>query len=220
VAGGIVYLVQYVVHRREKKRDKEEGSVVRFTNEERRITRSIFNYLGPRSSIELMKTQLGPPNKKVKEKIGLFSEDPSFDDLEDTNSYIYFFKNAQVKITSKDNETIDSLSVVASDTDIAFNNLFYFNPDEKDEFLNVANLTPEMLEGCRAEQFLGCRDSFTVAQKVVGNPFFVYLTYFCDYSADEDVSKNPGLLVGSVINGICLSSDPNTVGYVFIEQAV
>jgi hypothetical protein len=219
IAGAILLLVEYFVRRAEKKRELADQRLVRFANEKRLITGSIFNYLGPRSSIELMRGELGPPNKKLKEPVSLFRDYNSTGD-EQTNSYVYLFKNAAVKITSKDDVMIDSLAVVGNDTDIQCNNLFYVNTDTEPEFLNKAILTNEMLEGCRVEEFPGCNDCFAAAQKGNDNPFYVYITYFCDYSTDDDISANPQLLAGTVINGICLSSSAETASYVFANDVL
>src|SRR5687767_3572092 len=105
IASGIILLVELLIRRRERKREIADQRLVKFTNEERRITSSIFSFLGPRSSVELMKAELGPPNKKLTDSGGLFLKTSQFSQ---TNSYMYFFKNCEVKITSKDNETIDS----------------------------------------------------------------------------------------------------------------
>lgn len=216
VVGAVLLFVEYyLIHRLEKRRDAAEQRTVKFSNEERRITGSIFNHLGPRSSIELMKGDLGPPNKKIIEREGSFVEDSN---VKETNSYIYFFKNAQVKITSMDDATIDSLTVMAEGSDIIFSHLFFVDPNEKDKFLNQAKLTVEMLEGCETDQFWGCQDCFASACKEIGNPFHVYLTYFLD-SPKEDITQNPNLLIGSVIKGLCISSYREAPGYIFIEMA-
>jgi hypothetical protein len=41
----------------------------------------------------------------------------------DTHSYIYIFKNAHVKVTSKDNESIDSLTVTEADKSLSIGSL-------------------------------------------------------------------------------------------------
>src|SRR5688572_12153516 len=113
IAGAILLLVEYLIRKREKRGEIAQQQVVKFANEERLITGSIFSYLGPRSSIELMKTELGPPNKKGRQLEGLFPPyiEPECKPEEST-VYLYFFKNADVKIISKDDETIDSLTVI------------------------------------------------------------------------------------------------------------
>jgi hypothetical protein len=217
IAGAILLSVEYLLRHRERKRDRAEQRLVRFVNQERRVTETIFNYLGPGSSIELMKSELGPPNRTVKEPTGLFRDDMSDNGI---NSYVYLFKNALVKIASKDGKTINNLTVLANDTDIAFNNLFFVNPDAEPQYLAVATLTREMLEDCRVEDFEGCRDAFAAAQKAVDNPFYVHITYFCESPGKGDISKNPELLVGSVIHGICLSAEAETANYVFAPDVL
>jgi hypothetical protein len=217
VAGGILLFVEYVLRKHEQKDAIAEERIIKFTNEERRITRSIFTYLGPGSSVELMKSDLGPPNKKLKAQVGLFATDVD-DQPEDTNIYIYFFKNAHVKLTSLDGQTIDSITVAAHETDIAFNNLFFVNPDEKDDFLNVGKFTSEMLLGSKAEQFQGCNDCFSAVQTFVNSPFRIFQTYFCNYSGNGDITKNPEFLVGTVIDGICLSSRPDNASYILTSD--
>ena len=231
IVGIVVLIVEYIVRRREKKGARVEQQIVRFSNEERKITGSIFNFLGPGSSIDLMKSELGPANKKGKEIGGLFSkETDSFqltpEEIEPEgvkknetarDSYLYFFKNASVKITSKDGQTIDSLTVIATDTDIAFSDTTFLDSEEE-RFLGVATITTDIIEGCNAEEFTGCRDCFTGVHKIIGNPFWIHVTYFCDfaeYDVEKNVTQNPEHLIGSVINGICLSSELDTVTYIF-----
>lgn len=222
IAGGVLLFVEYLVRRREKHQEKEQQQIVKFTNEERRITGSIFNYLGPRSSIELMKSELGPPNKKSREQIGLFYDQESnngpnsdSNELEQLfDVYIYFFKNASVKITSKDGETIESLTVWANDKDISFPIYDSLDGETREEFLNDARITEDMAQSGRTESFPGCRDMFSAVQNQIGMPFRIYVTYFCEFS-DEAES-----LVGSVINAICFSSEGNTANYIFVADLV
>src|SRR5687768_6035231 len=116
IAGLVVLLVEWLLGRLDKYREARQQLIIRFKNEERRITGSIFNHLGPRSSIELMKSDLGPPNRKMTEVLGLFMEDDQEfpTEQETTNSYLYFFKNAAVKILSRDGLMIDALVVIAT----------------------------------------------------------------------------------------------------------
>jgi len=215
IAGGILLFVEYLVRGREKRREETEQHKLTFTNGERRITESIFRFLGPHSSVELMQSELGPPNKKLKEIGGLFLQNKT--STKETYSYVYYFKNAQIKITSKDGEIIDSLTIEAFDKDINFGNLF-FNDTSKEQFLNVQTLTPEMLAESRVEEFLGCLDGYRAVQKALDFPDFLYLTYFCDYSGDGDVVDDPNLLIGSVITGVCLSSDAEAPSYINVER--
>ncbi len=231
IAGGALLLVEYLVRRREKNQETEEQRIVRFTNEERKITGSIFNYLGPRSSIELMKSELGPPNKKSKEQLGLFYDEVTNDTvtISDSNEpeevydvYVYFFKNASVKITSKDGETIESLTVLTNDKDISFP-VFSFDAETRGGLLNVTTVTADIVENSRAQEFQGCRNIFTALQKPVGMPYRIYVTYFCDFlsgNSEKDITKNPEHLIGSVIEGVCYSSSPETSTYIFVEDTV
>jgi hypothetical protein len=191
IAGSILLFVEYIIRRREKRYEETEQHKVKFTNDERRITDSIFRYLGPHSSVELMKSEFGPPNKKLKETGGVFLQNKESN--KETYAYVYYFKNAQIKITSKNGDIIDSLTVEALDKDINFGNLF-FNDPSKEQFLNVQTLTPEMLEEAKVEEFLGCLDGYSAVQKSLDFPDFLYLTYFCDYSGDGDVEQNSNLL--------------------------
>jgi len=228
IAGGVLLLVEYLVRRGEKNQETEEERIVRFTNEERTITGSIFNYLGPRSSIELMKSELGPPNKKSKEQLGLFY-DATADAVTNPKEpeevydvYVYFFKNATVKVTSNDGETIESLTVLTNSKDISFP-IFSFDAETREGHLNVTTVTADIVEMGRAQEFPGCRDIFTAIQKPVGMPYRIYVTYFVNFFSDDpekDITKNPEHLIGSVIEGVCYSSSPDTSTYIFVEDTV
>jgi hypothetical protein len=97
VSGFIVWLIQQTyLNRRERKKETEQLTI-RARNPEKVISDDIFNHLGPGNSIDLMKEMLGVPQKYRRVDISVFSEN----ELK-THSYLYSYKNAYIKATSKE----------------------------------------------------------------------------------------------------------------------
>lgn len=230
-AGGlIVFLVtlvsEYFVRKYEKYQEKTEQQIVRFKNETRTITGTIFNYLGPGSSVEMMKSDLGPPNRQFTTEAGLYGSEtlglPSDDELDyskEFTAYLYLFKNAQVKLLSEDKVTIVALTVMANGKDILL-------PFEEAQFLNSYMIEMDFFEDKKiiAEHIPGCSDTVTALSASYYRPSPMVITYFCyhdqvDYY-EADLTNNPKELIGARINGVCISSDLDTVSYLYLSETV
>lgn len=225
IAGLMLLLLEFLIRRSEKRQEKSERDVITFKNERRTITGSVFDYLAPGSSIEMMKEELGPPNKKWVSKPELFiptdageefySKQPEF------HTYLYIFKNAHLKVFSEDREMIDTLTVIALNNDISFENI-PFHANCQDSRLNVAIVPKELFENeVYAEHFPGCRDLVTAIRVFVGNPFWTYITYFVNSETDAyelDLQEHPELLVGSTITGICLTKEAEHATYIYLSE--
>lgn len=225
ISGLVVLIAEYfIVKRIEERREIEVKQTIRFKNETRRITGSVFNYLAPGSSIEIMKGELGPPNRKWMSSPELFvtiDEELNEEPLEEKfHTYLYLFKNAHVKVLSRGNETIDVLTVVAWDKDISMELIPLYESDEQN--LNVARVNRELIAlNGHAEHFPGCRDVVTAIRTFVGNPFWLYVTYFVDPECDAyemDLQKHPELLVGATITGVCLTKEAEHPSYIYLSE--
>lgn len=228
-AGGAIVLIleQLYLYLKETRTTKKQ-KLIKFPNEERFIDENIFYHLSPGNSIDLMKNILGPPNKVFKDYGKLFEsefEDENLTEESDskyTTAFIYSFKNAVVKITSKNKENIDSLTVIAKDNSILIPELMMIveNDDlakRKDKF-NETKVTNEMVEMCRPEYIQTRWDSSFVLSFYTGPPFYTYYTYFgdVDYKDDVEYSKNhPMNFINGTINGICISTNEEDIYYIY-----
>ena len=107
IGGLIVLLIQQIYqNRRENKRSKSTHSSVNL----KKLDKEVLNILKPGVNLALSIDILGNPTR-------VFSEDDNFinDEMVMTNSYLYVFKNALLKITSEDNITIDTITLLTSD---------------------------------------------------------------------------------------------------------
>ena len=121
ILGGLVVLIveQLTAGYRERRRASRLRRITD-SNADKVITDDIFQSLGPSNSVALMREMLGVPNKVRRQDCAIFS-----DRLVETISFLYLFKNAMVKVTSKDNETIDTLTVIAFDDSLSVGGLLY-----------------------------------------------------------------------------------------------
>ena len=236
IIGGMVGVVitlvaEFFIRRYEKSKDKEEQTLVVFKNQTRKIDGSIYRYLGPGSSVEMMKSDLGPPNRQYGTDAGLFTEelhmpDPDPSDPETQpeeyepafTAYLYFFENAHVKLISRDGVSIDALTIIALSNTVPI-------PDDPDAFLNRYKIDEAFFGTGRikAEHFPGCTDTLTaICSMRYSFGFSQVITYFCeDFSRDfyePDLEKNPKELIGATAYGVCVSNKIDTVSYIYLSE--
>ena len=233
-AGGVLALVfeHVYLHFKEKHADAEK-KVIKFSNEERRITGSVFTYLGPDAAVEMMKADLGPPNKQYGSDAGLFEiemyedDNPALDEqteyVPEFTAYLYFFKNAHVKIISKDQVSIDAITVLAHDGDSSIS-----IPNSETEFLNEYKIGQNFFEEnslVLADHFPGCRDVFTaICSQSIYPGISIATTYFCDDSSmnydSVDLRNNPKTLIGATVYGVCISKGVENVSCIYSSECV
>jgi len=228
VGGAIVLIFEYTyVYFTNKSSDKKQ-QIVTFPNERKIIDGSIFSSLSPGANLELMKSVLGSPNKIYQEEVRVF-EDSSIACLKPkkkpkpTNAYLYLFKNAQVKITSKDKETIDSLTVLTDDENISTEALMY--PDETDENFKFGKtkVTREMLVDCRVEYIHGMRDNSFAISFFFPCPLYKNYTYFGTPDVDKNIDVieyKPEDFIGGTIDGVCISFDDAEVYFIYDGELI
>jgi hypothetical protein len=229
MSGFGVWLIQQIILNRKEKKYNEQKKIVKFHNEERVIDESIFTALSPGASVELMRSVLGTPNTISKYDSPIFTksywsieEDVNESDDETgetkTNSFLYRFKNATVKLTSKDNENIDSLTVLVDDTSISFDGLIFpWSNDEQQEKFWKTKVTKEMVEECESEFIQTMRDRSFVLSLNVGSPLYRSYTYFGFVLDDEKdmVADNPESFIGGLITGVCISDQSKHCYYIY-----
>lgn len=235
IIGGIVVLAteQIILLIREINKDKRKR-LISFPNTERIIDKTIFEKLSPGRSVELMKTVLGTPDKSYEDYEPIFKEYreeeeglliQEFDTETDkefheetkykTRAYFYDFKNAQVKITSKDRETIDSLAVEIKEGTIDVSDLllgWIQEESENDEkfLLGKANVSKGLVDISRSEYVFSRYDHVFILSVYTAAPLYTHYSYFGypNYKEGIEISKdNAESFIGGTITGVCLHDD-------------
>lgn len=220
VLGGAIVLAteQIYLHFREKNRENRQ-KLIAFPHDERILPDAVFRELCPGSSIEFMKSVLGTPNKIYKDYDPIFplSDDETIgieNKPEYTHAYLYKFKNAYLKITSQDKETIDSLAVEVNEgtlnTDLPLGWSDDENNDCSDCILGLSKVDQNLVDWCEPEYRTSRFENSFVLSLSTGPPLHTYYTYFGmpEYNENIETSKeNPESFIGSTITGVCLHSN-------------
>lgn len=220
------------IYFREKGKENRQKQII-FPNDERILPESVFHQLSPGSSIDLMKAALGTPNKTYKDYEPVYAEinydengDPyevGYDESRFTNAYTYNFKNAYLKVTSKDRETIDSLAVEVKEGDLSTGHLpLGWGDGEGPEpicILGLSKVNQELAEICTPAYWQSRYESVFVLRLYTAAPLYTYYTYFGspDFENGLEPSKDDAnSFIGSTITGVCLHStetDCYIIGY-------
>lgn len=205
VGGVIIWIIQqYYLNRRENRKSKAQR-IVRPPNDERLITNDIFRNLCPGSSTAFMKELLGAPNKFSRVDSPVFVEityEPS-----KTNSYLYLFGNANIKIASKDDEIIDSLTVISEDKSLTLHDLA-IQTSQNNLSLGELKVDRSLLEIIDHSEMITTRfDSSFAIEYNTAAPLHQCYTLFGFSNKYMEFAENhdPAVFLGAVINGICIS---------------
>jgi len=215
VAGLLVWIVQQNYLNRREKLKEQKQKLIKSSNTEKIATNDVFQDFGLGTSIEHMKSMLGMPNKFKRTDYPIFSEEEV-----NTNSYLYIFSNAYLKIISKDNETIDTLTLLSSDGSISIDN--YAMPCEfGSSKLGEAKVYSELVE-ISNHTFIGTRwDSSFAFEFYTGAPMYEHYTLF-GFSGENKFeyfeSKDPKLFIGETIDGICISNSEEEVYFIYENE--
>jgi len=176
----------------------------------------IFHHLGPGNTIDLMKDMFGVANKYRRGDSPVFSEDEV-----ETHTYLYVFKNAYVKVTSKDNENIDSLTVLCTDDSISIEP-YLAVPEEIAGRLGEIMVSPVLIKSDCKHTFLQTRwDAIFALGIYTGNPLYLHYTFFGpahEASFEYRKSEDPNLFVGATINGICISESDESAYFIYLYE--
>ncbi len=235
VIGGAIVLVteQIYLFFRERSKDRKQ-LLITFPNSARIIDKTVFEKLSPGRSVELMKTALGTPDKTYLESDPIFEEyreeeqgllvrqfnsEEEREKYEESKyeitAYFYDLKNAQIKVTSKDKMTIDSLAVEVKEGTVDASDLplgWIQAEDEKREnlLLGKTKVTKDLVESSRLEYVFSRYDNIFVLSIFTAAPLYTHYSYFGypEHKEDIEVSKdNPESFIGGTITGVCLHQD-------------
>lgn len=181
-----------------------------------------------------MKTVLGTPDRSYEDSEPIFKEyreeeeglliqefeNEEYKEFHEetkyvTTAYFYDLKNAQVKITSKDKETIDSLAVEVKEGTIDASNLplGWIQEDVENEenlLLGKTDVTRDLVGYSRHEYVFSRYDHIFILSVYTAAPLYTHYSYFGypDFKEDVEISKNnPESFIGGTITGVCLHDD-------------
>lgn len=214
VGGVVVWIIQQIyLNRRENRRIASE-KVIKHQHSDKIMTDDIFIDLAPRKSIALMRDLLGAPKKYSRVDFPVFSEDER-----QTHSYLFSFSNGMVKVTSVDNETIDTLTVFADNT-LSVDSLFF--PCEAASYkFDEVKICAELIEESEVTTFLQTiRDSSFAVRYTVGPPITLSITCFGHSSKGWDYreSQNAKVFIGETIEGVCVSQQGEDAFFIYDSE--
>lgn len=203
VAGLVIVAFEQLLAARKERRKQLASNVVRDPNADKVISDGIYYDLAPGKTVELMRQMLGVPTKYSRLDFPVFSEDEV-----KTHSYLYIFKNAYVKVSSKDNETIDTLTVLPWEDSFPIASLLLPEDVEATTFRNF-KVTPGLVQFEWNHTYISTiRDSAFAFEFRTGPPTHLHYVFFGYGGTREkyEKTKTPKAFIGEEINGLCISS--------------
>jgi hypothetical protein len=137
-----------------------------------------------------------------------------------THSYLYSLENAYIKVTSKDNESIDSLTVMGLDSSFSLEYLVLPDGIKAGKY-GERIITSELIEACNHSFIQTMRDVSFVLEYYTSAPHYLHYTFFGppDPGAHEYLeTKDPNLFIGGTINGICVSASTEDIYYIYDSE--
>jgi len=217
VAGGlIVLLVQKGIELYEKYKRDKEGRVIKLTRYLKTIPNDILDSLEVGISLEKMKEILGIADIVYESK-----ESELFENGRDAFIYLYHFSNGAIKVASKENNSIDTITIF-SIFDKKTSIRFYPNPFEEEGsgVLGKTKLSESIFENNVVHHFSErtARETYFGVEVYYGRMGgYLNYTYFGRYSENFDKyeeTKDPKHLVGALIEGFCISNDEGYAPYI------
>lgn len=197
--GLIVWLFQQIYQNR---KEKKSNALIKSNHLDKIIDKNILNTLKPEANIGIMHNLLGVPLRVFKKDDFVFSEKSIR-----TNSFLYSFKNTNIKITSEDNQSIDSITLISNDKIFDISNLiseFGLNSG----VLNKARVNQELINNSRST-FIEAREDYSFAFTYsIAKPFYLDVTLFgpCEKNFHEYFeTQDPNNFLNGIINGVCIA---------------
>ncbi len=219
VSGGLLVLgVERLIHHRDKK--KEEAQKAKSLEQERFVRSTvktlppdILDHLSISTSLDKIKEMLGTPNQAGTSTQTEFTDEPI-----KTNIYYFYFTNANIIITSEDNNSTDSVSIFSTDSKHPIE--FQLMGAEGMGVLGVDVINLEMIQyAVNHYSNYTSRDMLCGLECYYGRMGnYAYYTYFgADFQAIQkhQESNDPQDLVGVSIYGFCISHQKGLAPYMF-----
>lgn len=223
ITGLIVGLFLYYF---QKRRDEDEKSNINFNKLKKRLPKDIIKFIQPGISFEKIKEYLGAADFYGNAEQGCFTE---YSDPQKTNSYLYNFINARLKITSQDNITIDTVTIFSNPLSEGKKKLqieVFLNPyhlDEGGAILGQSKLTKNNLENVSNHFSNRSSREMIFGIETYHGRFGNYMNYsYFGYHAPNfekyEQTNNPENLIGGTIEGFCISRLSNFAPYIAIYE--
>jgi hypothetical protein len=203
-----IYLFRY-----QKKRDLEERQNLSPYKLKLRLPRNILRYVQPGISLEKTKEYFGVPDHISHNEHGFFMKDTN---SLNTNSYLFNFQNASVRITSVDKLIVDTVSIFVFDEERKENEIEVYPIGVYDggrAILGKSKLTEEIIN--TVSNHLGHQTNKETIIAIetdlgwMGNYLnFTYFSCFPKGFQEYEATQDPKALTGSTINGFCVSTIP------------
>lgn len=215
VGGGIVAItLQLYLNKKEK---KKEGAlnIVKSRTTEKIITDSILWDLKPGNSIAQMREILGTYTRKTNSDCSVFGDKEI-----ETNSYLYIVNNAYIKITSRDDITIDTLTILPFGIEFRLDSIANVC-DENENRFNIMKVCKSLIDNADEHVYIGTRIDSSFALKLYfSNPLYQYFTYFgfAENSFEYLKNNDPNTFLDGVINGICISNISEEAYFIYDQE--
>lgn len=176
------------------------------------LTDDIIEEIAPGRNYAKVRDILGISDKTGKD-YSVF-EDLLSDERKDESAIadLYFLRNALLKVTTLDKESIYSITVFPYDSKITISGLLYIC-EQYSNVVGEARICKEIIDHAHNNQHISTvRDSARAIQNYTGAPFYKYITYFMN-----DISKDEEQLEGQLISGFCIS-DGDMAFYIYDSE--
>lgn len=177
--------------------------------------------LSPGTTIGNMKSMLGEPFKYKDEDWSLLKD--MNNDRISTHVYLYNLKNCQLKVTSKNNISIDTVTVLAKyPNEIDLSDVFLGN----ELILGKSTINDEIIKNAsKHRERRTMKDVVGIVETFIASPLYKTVTYFTDdvekvfrYIEGNDVEN----LRKAIISGVCISKymDDSDSFYIFMYELI
>lgn len=211
IVGGLIVLVfQKIWDRKEKRIEQNRSSIINPSKNRKRLPKDILLHLEPGISIEKSREILGVPDNIESCKLSEREDDSNSESLI-VWIYFYDFKNAGLKLTSRDKLSIDSVSIFVKQDQQPKIEVFV----NKFEQLGKALLGVTKLDQDISEYVKECYNLSTPREGLFGiKTYFGRFGNFMDYvffcygdSRTSHFVETPDVktLIGQPIIGFCVS---------------
>jgi len=192
-------------------RDKRKGRTIEDNIGGKVVESKILKKLLPGTTISNMKELLGEPLKHHLEDWSILKKGAN-EDVK-TNSYIYVLKNAALKITTKDNLKIDTLTIIPAfkkKINISDITLFKIKLGKTKFTKEITDLANKYGGYQSVRQFVKC------LRISIPNPIYKNFTFFF-YDGETHIKGDYSKLIGATIDGVCITNmgDDEDSFYIF-----
>lgn len=198
----------------ERQREQEQSMIIDPTRNVKYVDTNIVNSLLPGTSIIRMKDILGTPESYYREIMN-----PNTEDFVNTNAYYYNFLNGKILITSKEDTSIDSITIQSSlDINYPIKLIYPFN-EHITGYLGEVRVTEAIIRSCVSSfSHRTARDAYFGIETYFGNigQYYNYTFFGNDVEKIYNYTNNKDIKIflNCVIYSFCISSIEHLSPYV------